>query len=86
MGGGNQYVQKYEFYMTFVKVYIYPPLFKTVCPIFTGIQSLTSAAKNVDCRGARFENSRDMPIPRYRSYRNTVGTEYTTLSLSPFKR
>ena len=23
MGGGNQYVQKYEFYMTFVKVYIY---------------------------------------------------------------
>ena len=26
--------------------------------------------------GARFENSRDMQMPRYRSYRDTVGTEY----------
>ena len=26
--------------------------------------------------GARFENSRDMQMRRYRSYRDTVGTEY----------
>ena len=32
--------------------------------------------------GARFENSRDMQLPRYRSYRDTVGTEYTIYSIT----
>ena len=44
-------MQEYEFYMTFVKFYIYPPLFMTICTVFTGIQNLTSAAKDIDCRG-----------------------------------
>ena len=34
--------------------------------------------------GARLENSRDMQMPRYRSYRDTVGTEY--IIKNPFKR
>ena len=30
-------------------------------------------------RGARFVNSRDMQMPRYSSYRDTVGTEYNII-------
>ena len=33
-------------------------------------------------RGARFVNSHDMQMPRYSSYRDTVGTEYISFLLA----
>ena len=50
----------------------------TINTIFARIESKTFAVKDAERRGgARFGNSRDMQMPRYSSYRDTVGTEYT---------
>ena len=44
-------MQKYVFYMAFVKVCIYFVLLVTICTILAGIQSWTFAAKDVKCMG-----------------------------------